>query len=580
MPPGGTDPSAPGATVPPTPPPVAAPPRASWLRRNLGLVVAGAGVIGLATVAALAVALVLRPGASVGRLIPSSADVYVSVALDPSVTQKMNLVTLAHQFPDLKTDADINRQLNDSLKAKDLSFTSDVQPWLGREVGVMVQLTDKTATAVVILSRDDAKAQAALGKLRTGKWGQKQSWKDQTYAGITISLGTPLPGGAKEPTAYAYVDHAVVVANTDTLIREIIDTDQGKHPRLIDSPVFKATVSQLPSDRLALLYVNGGSVVSRVKDELKKDSTMTLTLPQGSLDQLSAFTSLGFTVSAKSNGIAGDLQIQLDDSKLDAATRQALNVPSHKNATLSWVPQHSYGLLAVIGLNRGLQQAVDKWTASDSQTVKALTMMGFTGPDGALAHLTGDGSLEFGGDTQLASGALLIGTDDEASLRRFLTSFMGFAAQGTASSPGSQRVTVKNQTYHGVTMTTITEPELALYGVSPTVAVTGGVGIMASSPQETKALIDAHAQGHGIATAANFSAGSREIYSDYVSLFYLDVGEFSTALRNFFPSSDWLQLDAQLGKATPVKAIMVAAQVASDRLSERIFVLIDSTSKT
>ena len=580
MPPGPTDPSYAGAMMSPATPPMSVPPRASWLRRNLGLVAAGAGVLALVTVGALAAALILKPGASVAKLIPSSADVYVNLALDPSMTQKMNLVNLVHKFPDFKTDADVTRQLNDAFKGEDLSFTSDVQPWLGHEVGVMVQIKDKTPTAIVVLSRDDAKAQAALNKLRTGTWGKKQTWKDQTYAGITISLGTPLPGGSKEPTAYAYVDHAVVLANTDAVIREIIDTDQGKHARLVDSAAYKATLSQLPSDRLALLYINGSSVVRYVKDELTKDATLLTTLPPGTLDQLSAFQGLGFTISAKSNGIAGDLQVQIDSSKLDAATRAALNVPSHKNGTLSWVPQHSYGLLGVIGLNRGLQQAVDKYVGSDAQANQVLSAMGITGPGGSLAHLTGDASLEFGGDTQLATGALLLGTDDEASLSRTLTSFMNFAVVGSKNYPASQRITVKTQTYRGVTMTIMTEPELAIYGVSPTVAVTGDAGIIASSPQEAKALIDAHALGHGIATSANFSAASREIYSDYDSLFYFDLGEFSTSLRTFFKGSDPLQLDAQLGKATPIKAIMVAAQAAGDRLSERIFVLIDSTTKT
>ena len=566
--------------MPPAIPPVTVPPGPSWLRRNLGLVAAGAGVLALATVGALALALILKPAASVGKLIPSSADVYVSVALDPSMTQKINLVNLVHKFPDFKTDADITRQLNAAFKGEDISFTSDVQPWLGPEVGAMFQLKDKAPIAIVALSRDDAKAQAMLSKLRTGTWGRKQTWKDQTYAGIIISVGTPLPGGSKEPTAYAYVDHAVVLANTDALIREIIDTDQNKHVRLVDTAAYKATLSQLPSDRLALLYVNGTSVVGYVKDQLNKNASTTITIPAGTLDQLSAFQSLGFTVSAKSNGIAGDLQVRIDSSKLDAATRAALNVPSHQNGTVSWVPQHSYGLLAVIGLNRGLQQAVDKWAASDSTASQALSAMGISGPNGSLAHMTGDASLEFGGDSQLAAGSVLIGTDDEASMSRTLTSFMNFAALGSKGAPASQRSTVKTQVYRGVTMTILNEPDLGTYGVSPTVAVSGGVGIIASSPQEMKALLDAHALGHGIASSANFSAATREIYSDYDSLFYFDLAQFTTSLRTFFKNSDPLQLDAQLGKATPVKAVIVAAQAASDRLSERIFVLIDDTSKT
>src|SRR6266480_5475689 len=57
--------------------------------------------------------------------------------------------------------------------------------------------------------------------------------------------------------AYGFVDHVVVFATTSVQIHEIIDTDQGRAAKLVDSSDFKATLAALPADRLGYLYVNG-----------------------------------------------------------------------------------------------------------------------------------------------------------------------------------------------------------------------------------------------------------------------------------------------------------------------------------
>src|SRR5205807_3473410 len=119
-----------------------------------------------------------------------------------------------------------------------LSFSNDVQPWLGGEVGVSgtVNFDNSGASpfALYAVSSDDSKAQAALAKLRTGSAGKKYTWRDETYNGISIAAGTP-SSTSEKPVAYSLVDHVVVVASSAAMIHEIIDTDQGRSARLVDT---------------------------------------------------------------------------------------------------------------------------------------------------------------------------------------------------------------------------------------------------------------------------------------------------------------------------------------------------------
>src|SRR3982074_919731 len=166
-------------------------------------------------------------------MVPASADVIAVANLDPSVTQKVNLLRAVHSFPDYKTDKAIDDKLNQTFKDSGFSFTEDIKPWLGSEIAFSAKLnitsTTDSPAAVYVVSRDDTKAKAMLAKLRASKYGKKFHWKDETYSGITISVGTPTDTSQK-PAAYTFVDHVVVFANSSAQIHEIIDTDQNRSP--------------------------------------------------------------------------------------------------------------------------------------------------------------------------------------------------------------------------------------------------------------------------------------------------------------------------------------------------------------
>src|SRR5207245_2477365 len=174
--------------------PAAPPPRGFRVNRwAMAAGLGGAAVLGLAA-AAIAVSLALKPATAIDRMVPASMDGYVAAYLDPSLSQKLNLLGLAHHFPDLKTDADmtsaVDRYLDQVFATSGLAFSRDIRPWLGPQMDFIVrgegagQVQTATAVAVLLVAKDDARAKEALARLRGGHAGRPLPWSEETYPGI------------------------------------------------------------------------------------------------------------------------------------------------------------------------------------------------------------------------------------------------------------------------------------------------------------------------------------------------------------------------------------------------------------
>src|SRR5438128_11800300 len=200
----------------------AAPPTRPWWARHRRLLIPAAGLAVVGAAAAAALVLVLTPRTSVEKMVPAIVDVYAVANLDPSVSQKMNLLRAVHRFPDTSTDQKLADQLDKALKDSGTTFTGDIQPWLAAQVALAVRIPQGSAdppVAFFAVSKDDAKAGAALAKLRAGSQGKKYLWRDTTYGGITITVGSPTTStkptvGGLKAGAYALVDQVVVLASS------------------------------------------------------------------------------------------------------------------------------------------------------------------------------------------------------------------------------------------------------------------------------------------------------------------------------------------------------------------------------
>ena len=584
-----TDPAfPPSASIAPAPP-------RSWFLQHRRLLIPAAAVVALGAVSAAAVLLLVKPSGTVEKMVPATADVIAVANLDPSVTQKVNLLRAVHSFPDYKTDKAISDKLDAVLKGSDLSFSGDIQPWLGSEIGFSARLNLGSATdspaAFYLVSRDDTKARAMLAKLRASTWAKDYQWKDEAYSGITISVGTPKSSPSGKAGVYTIVDHVVVLATSSALVHEIIDTDQGRAARLVDSSDYKATLAGLPSDRIGVIYLNGKSLVGSVKKQMA--TTPALSLALKNINDVDALQGIGATLSANGDGVLADVLVKFDQSKLAPATRDALSHSGRADAVVSWIPKSSDAFVAITNLNKTIQSLLDQ--SGNQASVKAGTdAVGLTGAGGVLPHLTGDAGLEVGlGPNGVPAGAILLGTNDAKSMNAFFAkllmlaegaagSFSGSGGSGFGSGAGSSPSTAGNvttTTYRGVVITSWTSPTLGQLGASaftPSYAVLDGMGILASTLEEAKAIIDTHKGGATIAGDASYKTASAASLAKPSAIVYLDIAKIVDAIRkSSLGSQAGLSSGSTLSaNVDPVKAVMVTAASQADRATERFFVIV------
>jgi hypothetical protein len=531
-------------------------------------------IVGVPSALALYLGLARGTGDVVDRMVPNDAEVYATLYLDPSLSQKRNIQGLIGHFPALhSTDqlqGHIDQGMDMALKPEGLSFEDDVRPWLGTQVAVALRLAGGTPTAVIIASKDDARATATLARIRTTDSGRKDGWSQHQHGGVTVSVGAPSAGGDGIPIAYAYLDHTAVVGNSAAMIEEVIDTDQGKRPALRTTAAYTSTMQRLPADRVGVAYASGPAITSAMRQALS-DGGLT---PPGLLDAFdhgAAFLkSAGLAVSALQNGFAADLAFVTDSSKLTPAERKAVQRATTANTALDWIPGDAAGFVALGGLHDGLQSLLQGMTAGTGATGLDLTgplqSLGLSDPHGVVSHLTGDLAVEVrtGAASAIPGGALLAGTDDAQAVRSFLDGLAsGFA----------QLAPTHTETYRGATITSLPMPGLSDGGLAPAYTALDGMTVIGSSPAEVRAVLDAHAAGSRVTATPKFTAGGG--YSAADPVLYLDLDRIRAAVEKLLPADLAGEYNSNVkSNLAPLHALRITGQVTGDQAGERIFVAV------
>ena len=204
-----------------------------------------------------------------------------------------------------------------------------------------------------------------------------------------------------------------MLSNSESLVDRVIDTTQGHGGNLNDDDAFQATVSSLPKDVLGRAFVSPGLLsklpglaggfpiggvpgfpgVSGVTGLEGLPSVAPLTGPSGNpLAQASAFRGLGASLSAQSNGLALDLSVALDSSKLSSAEKEALGAGGHENTVIGFVPKDAFGMFALTGFDKLAQSAIDQLGTLNPQAKQITDEVGLS--KDVLGDLTGDIGVE------------------------------------------------------------------------------------------------------------------------------------------------------------------------------------------
>jgi Protein of unknown function (DUF3352) len=532
--------------------------------------VAGVGVAVLVAggVAAAVLAFgVLRGSAdSMVTLAPSDTAAYVNLDLSPSVGQQLALNSILGKFPGLtgsSRDATINHWLDSALQPSGLSHT-DVRSWLGSQLSVLVLKNPDSAIPAevsLLASTNDAAAQAMFAKFKSGPVGKPLRWTVATYDGVTVNAGEDASGSSE---VWAITSHTVIVGTSETAVDEVIDTAQGKHANLTSETDYTTVQSRMPSDRIVFVYLDIPRLGALIPSAAAASTTAALRGYQG----------VGEAVVASSSGISVSGSVDFNAAQLSATARASLGIAAHTNGALAYVPDRAFGFITVVGLPQTLKSlvslAIPGLGASGSQ---ALDQLGITGSSGIISHLTGDAGIEVEQlpGAQVPSGALLIATDSSGAAQTFLDQLahtLCSSAQACSSSAPTQ------QTYHGVSISTITVTGATASEISPSWAVDNGWVIIASTPAEVRSVIDAK-RGNNITTSPQYRAVAGQVGSSNNGMFYLNVQTLVAAVRAVLPVDIRATFDQQVAPyLTPVQAIGSSTHSFSDHIATSEFVLI------
>jgi len=533
------------------------------------------------TAGSVAVALFALRGSpeTLSKMVPADVDVYLSVNLDPGLGQKAAAARLASKFPSLRP-AEIRKNLENVLDqmvrsvSSDLSFRTDVEPWLGSQVAVIGRARENGEVAVLVSSKDDGAAEAALARAVSHVGTH---WSTTVHAGVTVHAA---PRDGAPAGAYAVVDHAVVFGSSTTIVESVIDADTGTSPRLTDTASYRQTVASLPASRLALVYVNYPSLVKSLRGASLSPGLLGSVSGGVSLD---AYRGLGIAVSAESAGLALDVSIPLDRSKLSPDDLATLSDARDARPLLAWIPARAFAFLAgPRAPARMFLQTLESTPGLPPGLARELQRLGVTGPNGLESHLTGDLVIEGSQGVSSPAGAILIGTDDEAVMSRTLERVARLFTSQTVTGVASDASTARLSQGHASVLTkqthvrwaTLTHDGVSIRyvarggppGLRPAYAVARGMGIIASSREELEAVLDTKAGGPSVGQAPGFVAALSHGGSTEGDIVYVDIGSLVSMLE---PAG------SVPGDLAPLRTLIVTDHSAADRITERLFLSVE-----
>jgi hypothetical protein len=212
------------------------------------------------------------PQGDPATVVPAGAPVYVGATVRPGGQLGAQALDVArrltgHQQPFASIEAMIA-----GLAGPQVSFTRDIQPWLGERAGAFftslagglsLRGASSSAGAAVIDVSDHGSAQTFLTHLASTSGAHPTS-----YRGVSYEL---TPGGV----AFGFVGSFVVIG-VQAAVRAVIDTHAGA-PSLSTSAAYARARSQAPADTVAELHVGSSALLAALPASASVGSLLQIT---------------------------------------------------------------------------------------------------------------------------------------------------------------------------------------------------------------------------------------------------------------------------------------------------------------
>lgn len=475
--------------------------------------------------------------------VPADTPIYLSVYLQPSAGQQMNLGRLIGRLPGFSDEAALSSKVDEAvqqlLTGSGFDYRRDLKPWLGDQLAVAVtplrDNPDDTQVLVLASVKDDAAARAALARLSSGL-GAKPS--QETHAGVTLTIG--------QSNAYAFLDHdsLVAIGRDPAQVTAAIDASSGARPSLANQAAFGTAMAALPSDRLASAYLDLDRLASAA----------------GMPGQLEGFSTASLALVAQPEGLELVGSAPFDQRAASVSQRAGFALSGEPSSLSAWMPPTTRAEAVVFGL-RGLlesaearigQQPGAESVAQNITRLRAIVAFGLgLNVDTDLLPLldreTGLALSSFGPGGP--RGQLLLRPSDAAAAQRAIDRI-----REALTSRGARTTTRQDA---AAVITTVEVPQIG----SVSYALTDGVVILALTPDDVAAALAAHAGGETLGASSGYRSTFEAVGGRGGSELYVDLPRALSA------SGLQIDLSAQTrDMLTHVSAVGLTLPARADRI--------------
>jgi hypothetical protein len=543
------EPMTPVATTPigPGGPDAAAPPkrsRARWVAALaiVGLVIAGSAALALALTGA-------APASTVIGYVPSDSVVYGEVRLDLPGDQQQEVGEFLSHFPGFADQAALGTKLDEVLDRLvsdatdgDQTYTADVAPWFGGELGFAVgalptdaNLDDPASVAggghgLVLLSvKDGALAQSWFDDMAS-ETGTSGTTEDYQGVQLTVFSEPDMPG---VEAAYGIIDGKVLVAGDVASVKAAIDT--GGNGGLADDPTFAAAANATTTDHVGFVFVDIKALVS---------GAMSM-VDDGGAAPLGSDTLVGLVP----DWAAFAIRVEGDAIVMDGALPHNDELPgpdtNHANGVADWAPPTTVVLAAVNDYGATLNELIDLLRA-DPNLAEAFSGIdqaaGILGGLESLVGWMGDTGIVVSQDGSVLEGGIVSIPADADGASQLLSTLRSLIALAGSS----EGLSVRDEDYNGTTITIIdlgTAQDLAgmagqlgggEFPIDPSTgpasddrveiafAATDQVVVIGSGPDFVKSVLDAGA-GTSLADEARYAGLVERVGTEHTGVTFVDI---------------------------------------------------------
>lgn len=436
------------------------------------LVIALVTLIGLTGVAVVGAYLLLFSAGTdrAARLAPADTAVYVNVYLQPSAGQQMNLAELIGRFPGFADDASLDDKVDqivqNLLADAEVDYRAQLKPWLGNQLALAVRPdgADPADARPVLIAevKDRDSAEAAITDL-AAEGGEPGT---ESHEGVEIRV--------VGDTAYAFVEEMLVVGPDAASLHGVIDVSNGG-AALADRDDFRRTMSEMPADHLAAVFVDLAAIAREADAE----------------EQLDALSTAGAVLVAERDGLRLSGSAPFAMERAEPSARAGFALGGEPSSLVEWMPADTVAEVVVFGLRQTLEDAEAAAAAAPEgeeltsalDTLRAIVAFGL-GVDldaDVLPLLDREVAIAFAGfEGDLPAGQLLLRPEDPdgaaASLAVIAERLSAIGATTSTEEVGD------------VTITMLAVPDIGEVAYT----VTEGIVIIAMGADDVRAAIDAH----------------------------------------------------------------------------------------